>query len=348
MSGYKRYPAYKESGVEWIGEIPAAWSKKQLKFVSKIVNGATPKSGVTKYWDGDRVWITPVDLGACEGKKISDSERKLTDIGINSCGTEISPAGSIVLSSRAPIGYIALTAVESCINQGCKTVIPAESVDKDYLYYLLKSAIEELRSCGQGSTFMELPTHRLKDLVALVPPDIEQTKIAAFLDRKTAQIDHLIEIKRRQIEVLKEERTAVINHAVTKGLNPSVKMKESGIEWIGEIPEGWMLTPLKRFADVKYGLGQPPKLCDDGLPLIRATNVERGKINTRGLIFVDPCDVPYERDPILRTNDIVVVRSGAYTGDSAIITKEYDGSVAGYDMVVRIKKGSPKFSHMLC
>jgi type I restriction enzyme S subunit len=96
-------------------------------------------------------------------------------------------------------------------------------------------------------------------------------------------------------------------------------------------------------AKIKYGLGQPPRLSDDGLPLIRATNISKGKILTKDLLLVDPDDVPYDRDPILHTNDVIVVRSGAYTGDSAIIPPEYDGSISGYDLVVRATKANPEF-----
>jgi len=113
------------------------------------------------------------------------------------------------------------------------------------------------------------------------------------------------------------------------------KYKDSGMEWVGEIPEHWEVRRLKDFSAIKYGLGQPPREKSDGLPLIRATNVFSGRIDAKDLLFIDPDDIPYERDPVLRENDIIVVRSGAYTADSAIIPKEYDGAITGYDMVVR-------------
>ena len=109
------------------------------------------------------------------------------------------------------------------------------------------------------------------------------------------------------------------------------------------IPADWSLIRLKHVSDISYGLGQPPKEKKGGLPFIRATNVERGIINTKNLVYVDPNDVPYDRNPILNEEDIVVVRSGVYTGDSAIIDKSFGGSVAGYDMIVRVKQGIPKF-----
>ena len=121
------------------------------------------------------------------------------------------------------------------------------------------------------------------------------------------------------------------------------KYKDSGIEMLGEIPDHWTVNRLKALGDIRYGLGQPPNQLENGLPIIRATNVSRGKITTKDMLFVDPNDLPYDRKPILKTDEIIVVRSGAYTGDSAIIPKEYSGSVTGYDMVFTPKYINPMF-----
>ena len=112
------------------------------------------------------------------------------------------------------------------------------------------------------------------------------------------------------------------------------------------MPEHWEVRRLKTLARIRYGLGQPPEESVEGLPLIRATNVERGKIVEKGLIRVDPSTVPVGRDALLRAEEIIVVRSGAYTADSAIIPKYYEGAVAGYDMVLTIKEPLPEFIAM--
>jgi len=103
---------------------------------------------------------------------------------------------------------------------------------------------------------------------------------------------------------------------------------------IGSIPEDWKVMKLGEKANVRYGLGQPPALETNGIPMIRATNVKRGKIAREGLIFINPNAVPNSRDPLLRARDILVVRSGAYTGDVALVTKEWEGAIAGYDLIV--------------
>jgi type I restriction enzyme S subunit len=100
---------------------------------------------------------------------------------------------------------------------------------------------------------------------------------------------------------------------------------------------------LQRISSIRYGLGDPPQQLVDGLPFIRATNVTKGQVVAHEMQFVDPKDVPWNRDPVLRSGDIIVVRSGAYTGDSAIIPEEYDGAIAGYDMVLRSRPGAARF-----
>ncbi|MDO8672894.1 MAG: restriction endonuclease subunit S, partial [Dehalococcoidia bacterium] len=121
------------------------------------------------------------------------------------------------------------------------------------------------------------------------------------------------------------------------------KMKDSGIEWLGEIPEHWDVCRLKYLGRIRYGLGEPPAKKDEGLPFIRATDIYRGKIDPEAIQHVDPNDIPWSRASQLKARDILVVRSGAYTGDSAIIPEQWAGAIAGYDLVLTIQKAKPKF-----
>jgi type I restriction enzyme S subunit len=222
---------------------------------------------------------------------------------------------------------------------------PRAEISTKYYYYLfhLLDILKFYYSFG-GGVRQSLNYKGIRNLQLPLPPANEQNAIANFLDRKTAQIDEFIALKKQTIALLQEQKTALINRAVTQGLNPDVPVKDSGIEWLGEIPAHWEVIKLKFIGFIKYGLGQPPREKEGGLPIIRATNVERGKIVTKDLLFVDPEDVPYSRDPILREDDIIVVRSGAYTADSAIIPREFAGAVTGYDMVVRVdRKNNPGF-----
>jgi type I restriction enzyme S subunit len=119
--------------------------------------------------------------------------------------------------------------------------------------------------------------------------------------------------------------------------------KDSEIELLGEVPKHWEVKRIKEVGTIKYGLSQPPEYLEHGLPLIRATNIERGKLVDQGLVFISPDDVPYEKNPVLKENDILVVRSGAHTADSAIIPKKYHGSIAGFDMVLSPCNIFPKY-----
>ena len=214
-----------------------------------------------------------------------------------------------------------------------------------FLFYRLLSEdfIKLVNSLTYGTKMPRVSSEQIGNLPVSLPPLAEQHAIATFLDRETARINTLIEKKERLIELLQEKRAALISHAVTKGLDPMVPMKDSGVEWLGEIPAHWEVLPLKRLTKIRYGLGQPPAQLDEGTPLIRATNVKSGVIVDEGMLYVDCTGIPQSRDAVLSSGEIIVVRSGAYTGDSAIVPKEYQGSIAGYDMVVSVTNGYSPF-----
>jgi type I restriction enzyme S subunit len=245
MNRFKRYERYKDSGVKWIGEIPEEWETVPLKRIFKIINGGTPSSSEESYWNGEIVWVTPNDLSKLTEACIVDSERKITEDGLHNCSARIVPKGSIVISTREPIGYVAIAEVPLCTNQGCKSLVPTKVINNKYFYYRMHSISFYLNVLGQGTTFLELSNSSLSVVELLTPSINEQKAIANFLDLKTAGIDGLIADKEKLIELLQEKRQAIITEAVTKGLNQNVKMKDSGIEWIGEIPEHWRLSKIK-------------------------------------------------------------------------------------------------------
>jgi type I restriction enzyme S subunit len=230
---FPRYPAYKDSGVEWLGFTPSHWSTAPIKRQFQVVGGSTPKSDAPEFWDGSVPWVTPADLSRLTGFEISSSLRTITEAGLQSCGTTMVPPGSVVLSTRAPIGSLGISAIELCTNQGCKALVPRAEQPTRFLAYLLSVNAAELNIRGRGTTFLELSADELGAFRVPVPPPTEQTAIATFLDHETAKIDALVAEQERLIELLKEKRQAVISHAVTKGLDPSAPMKDSGVEWLG-------------------------------------------------------------------------------------------------------------------
>lgn len=258
------YPKYKPSGVEWLGDLSAHWDVFHLKRHYLVVNGGTPLSTEDSYWDGGIHWITPEDLGKNRSKYIGGTRRTLSIEGLTKCGAELVPINSIVLSTRAPIGHAAVTQRESCTNQGCRTLVPeGNRAYSDYLYYVLVASRPLLEAVGKGTTFMELSADLLGLHIVPFPPNSEQRAIADFLDREAAKIDTLIEKKRTLIERLKEKRVALITRTVTQGLPPDAareaglepepKMRASGVEWLGDVPEHWGVLPLRRWYRVVNG-----------------------------------------------------------------------------------------------
>ena len=203
----------KNSGVEWIGEIPEHWEVKRLRNLGKIVNGATPSSGVTSFWDGDITWITPTDINNVF--RINQSERTITEQGYRSCGTSIVPKGSVVLTTRAPIGKAVIADKELCTNQGCKSVVLQQDVHSEYIYYFLLINAEKLNSLGTGTTFMELSSKELKNFIFPVPPYSEQISICNWINNNSTKIFAAISLKEQEIEKLKEYKATLINSAVT-------------------------------------------------------------------------------------------------------------------------------------
>ena len=171
--------------VEMFGEGLKDDGKFNLKPISEIgqvVSGATPKTSRHEYWNGNNVWITPAELSD-ESFVIYDSERKLTYEGVDSCAVTLLPVGTVILSSRAPIGKVAIAGVEMYCNQGFKNIIPRNSVSSIYLYELLKMETEYLNSLGRGATFKEISKQIVENIRVKVPPIELQNKFATFVQQ---------------------------------------------------------------------------------------------------------------------------------------------------------------------
>ena len=166
-----------------------SWDMVRLGDVCTVINGSTPKTDIAAYWDGDIVWVTPTDLGRLSDKVINDSERHITSEGYNSANTNILPEKSIILSTRAPIGHIAIVGAELCTNQGCKGIVPSDDVNTDFLYYYLWFHKADLAALGSGATFKELSTTALCSFEILFPPLDEQRRIAAEVERQLAIVE---------------------------------------------------------------------------------------------------------------------------------------------------------------
>lgn len=206
----------KDSGIQWLGKIPTHWKAKKLKYLARIFNGATPSSGEEMYWkDGDIKWATPSDLSSNNSMYLYDTIRNITQEGYNSCGVCMVRKGSVILSTRAPIGLLSIAENEMCFNQGCRGIEVKEFINNIYLYYFLYISNSILNSLGKGTTFIELSTDSLATLQLPLPPLSEQQEIIAYLDEKLSKIDALKSKTIKQIELLKEYKTSLITNVVT-------------------------------------------------------------------------------------------------------------------------------------
>ena len=246
----------KDSGVEWMGEIPRDWNTVSTKFLFNIFSGATPDSSNPEYWEGGIRWITPADYKSSD-VYIDGGRRNLSQKGFASCSTSMIPAGSLIFSKRAPIGSVAINRFELCTNQGCLACVCKGKEVVKYYYYVMAAAAEQYELLGSGTTCKEISLLSFANFKLPFPDNQVQHTISSYLDKKCAQVDALITNVQAQIEKLKAYKQSVITEAVTKGLDPSVPMKDSGVEWMGAIPASWSLVQLKNAASLKTGHTPP-------------------------------------------------------------------------------------------
>ena len=236
----KRYPAYKDSGIEWIGQIPSHWNIKRLKYLDKTIMGQSPEST-----DCNK---EGVGIPFLQGNADFSGLNPMPSVWCNH-PNKLAQKDDILLSVRAPVGAVNVADQTYGIGRGLCAIRPKYS-HKKYSYYRALCLLDELNRIATGSTYTAVAVDQVNSVVVPNSAYDEQGILSNYLDRKTAQIDDLIAKKERMIGFLKEERTAIINQAVTKGLDPKVEMKDSGIEWLGKISNYWSLKKIKYVARV--------------------------------------------------------------------------------------------------
>jgi type I restriction enzyme S subunit len=337
MTGHlDSYQIYKTCLVPWLNEMPDHWAADRLK--THVASIANPASGP----EHDEPYIGLEHVESWTGKIRAEE----TTVDFDSQAKRFCP-GDVLFGKLRP--YLAKVARPErdgvCVGEFLVLRCQDQYFIPSYLEHLMRSKpiIDAIDASTFGAKMPRANWDFIGNLRLPIPPLTEQAVIVRYLDDADQRIRAYVSAKERLIALLEEERQAVIQRAVTRGLDPNVKLKSSRVEWLGDMPEHWEVGRLKAVSEIRYGLGQPPRESATGLPLIRATNVSRGHIAEKDLLRVDPADVPVGRDAFLREKEIIVVRSGAYTADSAIIPREYTGSVTGYDMVVNVTGAIPEF-----
>ncbi|NOU95630.1 restriction endonuclease subunit S [Paenibacillus sp. LMG 31456] len=279
---FECYLEYKDSGVEWLGQIPTHWGKASLRWLSTRYTGGTPDKQKLEYWsEGSIPWI---NSGAVNQSLITEPSEYITEEAFDNSSTKWIPSGALVMAIAGQgktKGMVAQLAIPTTGNQSLAAIIPTTKIEGRFLYWWLTSNYQRIRNLAGGDLRDGLNLELLGNIPCPLPAPSEQYGIAKFLDHETCKIDALVSEQERLITLLKEKYHAVVSHAVSKGLNPTAPMKDSGIEWLGEVPEHWEVIALKRVWSVTDCKHITADFIDDGIPLASIREVQSQFIDLR-------------------------------------------------------------------
>jgi type I restriction enzyme S subunit len=285
--------------------LPNGWSYVKLRDCCDIVSGATPRRDHPEYWDGDIPWVTPKDLSDLEMSVLEDAPEYITEQGYKSCSTTLLPKGSILFSSRAPIGLVAIAGRPMCTNQGFKSLIPGDDVDSGYLYHCMKSLVPRIQDMGRGATFAEISKELFGEIEIPLAKEIkEQKRIAAILDKADA-----IRRKRKKAIQLADEF-----------------LRSVFLDLFGDPvtnPKGWPVVRLDELAaKVTDGTHQSPRWTPDGVPFLFISNIVNQKISFETEKFIaEETFQELTRITPIEVGDVLYTTVGSY-GNAALVTSD--------------------------
>jgi type I restriction enzyme S subunit len=353
---FNPYPKYKDSGIEWLGEVPEHWEVKRLKYSATINDEALPET------TDPALELTYVDISSVDAiEGIVANEEMIFENAPSRARRIVRDGDTIVSTVRTYLGAIApirSPRSNTIVSTGFAVVRP-RNVKPSFMSYALRESgfVEAIVTRSVGVSYPAINPSEIGNIPFELPPSDEQLSIVSFLDRETSRIDTLIFEKERLIILLQEYRQALISHAVTKGLDPNVRMKDSSIEWLGEVPAHWEVKRLKFLGQAIIGLTyDPSEVADegDGILVLRSSNVQGGQIVFDDNVFVRKA-VPEKI--LTKLGDILICsRNGsrALIGKNAVINDDSVGFTFGAFMtifgnvlncvqkVLEIKKGHGK------
>ena len=226
--------------------LPHGWTSRRFDQLGELCSGSTPSSSRTEFWDGATVWVTPTDLSRLNTPYLHDSAKHITERGLRNCSARLLPPGSIVLSSRAPIGYVAIPTVPFCTNQGCKSIALHNSYHSEFVYYAVTAAVPRLKRLGEGTTFAEISKSSLAKAEVVLPIDkAEQAKIAEVLSTVDRAIEETEALSAKQQRI----KTGLMQDLLTRGIDEHGNLRsEQTHEFkdspLGRIPVEWDPMPF--------------------------------------------------------------------------------------------------------
>lgn len=315
----------KNSGVKWIGNIPDGWGVIKLKYlINGASSGGTPDSSNDLYYtydDSGIPWVTISDLSNVQS--VGKTEKRITSFAIENKKLKIYKQGTLLLAMYASVGKIAILSIPAAINQAILAIdFNNPRFLTKFAEYCFRSYEPYLNSESNGTTQFNLNANKVVNLFFPFASIEKQKKIVEFLDDKCSVIDFLISNETKQIEKLEEYKKAVITKAVTKGLDPNPKMKDSGVDWIGKIPDNWSTIKIKFTSWLKGRIGwdglKSSEFVEEGPYLITGTDFENGGINWNTCVHIS--EARYQEDELLhiKENDLLITKDGTI-GKLAIV-----------------------------
>jgi type I restriction enzyme, S subunit len=311
-------------------ELPPGWIRTTIGEVCRVVGGATPDTKNPDYWGGDVAWVTPADLSDYTGTRIAAGARNLTQAGFDSCSAQMLPPGTVLFSSRAPIGHIAIADAPLCTNQGFKSVVPPPGVLPEYLYWYLRYITPVIRRMGSGTTFAEVSGKVMKQAPLLLCPTEEQQRIVEELARRLSHHDAAIRALQAGAARVGQVRAALVQAALAGQL--SAKEAKDGEDWKSlvtrvagdrwqrgrwraaeaspaiEVPVGWSQASLGELSwDAGYGTSTKCHTDPYGVPVVRIPNVRTRRVDLMDLKYAPTSEIA--DDLRLEAHDLLFIRS---------------------------------------
>ena len=319
----KRYEQYKDSGVAWVGEIPAHWETVKPKYTVFLQKGTKPQE-LTDEDNGNLPYLT-MDVLRDRANKTTMYPTSVNDL------VKVGNGDILVLWDGANAGEVLFAKDGYLSSTMARFGFNTNRLDSRYWFYFLKGLEPILKEFAGGTTIPHLDSSKIMEEPYPIPSIYEQQAIVHYLDYKVAKIDKLIAENEAQVKELEKYRTAIISEVVTKGLNPNVPMRNSGIQWIGEIPAHWDILPLKRClaSHLMYGANETAESDNPTFPrYIRITDI--GENNTLRKDTYKTLSPSVAKDYMLQKGDLLFARSGATVGKTYLYNGEFEACFAGY------------------
>jgi type I restriction enzyme S subunit len=334
---YRAYPEYKDSGVDLLGDIPACWSLSRHKYIARFQKGKNPEVLLDTPNENSIKYLSMDYLRGNSDASFADIERS----------SYVSKKGQVLIIWDGSNAGEFVKGQEGIVSSTMAASELLSNIDHGFYWYMCVCIEPEMRKHANGMGIPHVNGNELKDSIILLPSKEEQEKIADFLDHETAKIDTLIEKQQQLIKLLKEKRQAVISHAVTKGLNPNAPMRDSSIEWLGEVPAHWVSSAFKHYARVIDCKHITAEFFDEGIPLASISEVKEKYVNletaklTTEKYYLDL--ISGGRKPEL--GDIIYSRN-ATVGEAALVAENMPKFAMGQDVCL-IRMGENVYSEYI-